>query len=99
MSADKVEVTEFGSTNKEYVLGLRDMDISFEGFWNDAESKLFAGALSTDGVKAYLYPSSNAPSKYLYGPAWLDASIETDVGDAVKVTGSMSANGAWGVNL
>ena len=66
------------------------------GFWNDGEDKLFAGADSTDGVKLYLYPSKNAPSKYFYGPAWLDASIETGVDAAVSINGSFAANGAWG---
>lgn len=99
LSQDRVETTEFGDTNKTYVQGLRDLQGSFEGFYNDAETKVFAGAQSSDGVKVYLYPSTDAPSKYAYGPAWLDVSIETGMSDAVKMSGSFAANGSWGINL
>lgn len=100
MPTDKVETTAFGDTNKTYVQGLRDISGSFSGFWNDAEAKLFAAAASSDGIRMYLYPDlTNAPSKYAYGPAWLDASITTGVAAAVAVSGSFAANGSWGVLL
>lgn len=70
-----------------------------EGFWNDAETKIGTGAQSSDGIKIYLYPSSDAPSKYAYGPAWLDVSYETGMGDAVKLNMSFAANGAWYIGL
>jgi hypothetical protein len=96
MATDKVEVTAFGDTNKVYVQGLKDISGSLAGFWDDSIDNLFTAADSADGCKMYLYPSSDAITKYWYGPAWLDASISDDVGDAVKVTSSFSANGAWG---
>lgn len=99
LAQDKVETTEFGDSNKTYVVGLRDLQGSLEGFWNEAETKLFTGAQSADGVKVYLYPSVDAPSKYAYGPAWLDLSVETGMSDAVKVNGSIAANGAWYIGL
>jgi hypothetical protein len=95
MSTDTVETTSFGSSNKEYVQGLPDINGSFSGFWNDAEDKLFTASSSSDGCKIYLYPSSDAPTKYFYGPAWLSVSVSTAVGDAVKVTGNFLANGTW----
>jgi hypothetical protein len=93
---DKAEVTSFGDTNKNYVQGLPDISGSLGGFWDDTEDKLFQGALSGDGVKMYLYPSSLAISKYWYGPAWVDYSVEVGVGDAVSISGSFSAAGSWG---
>lgn len=99
MSRDTVDVTEFGDTNKTYVVGLKDLTGDFDGFWNDAETKLFAGADSADGVKMYLYPSRNAPTKYAAGVAWLDMSIDTGVTDAVAISGSFSAANAWTVLL
>lgn len=100
LSQDTIETTEFGDTNKTYVPALRDVTGSFEGFWNDAESKLFAGAQSDTGTQIYLYPDiTNAPTKYAYGPAWISTSMETDVGDAVKQSVEFSANGAWGFSL
>lgn len=97
-STDKIEVTAFGDTNKTYVQGLKDVKGSFSGFWDDTETKPFTAADSTDGCKMYLYPSGDAPTKYWYGPAWLDVSIETGVAAAVSISGNFAANGAWGRN-
>lgn len=99
LSTDRVETTAFGDTNKTYVQGFQDSKISFEGFWNDADTTLFTAISSATGCKLYLYPSLNAASKYLYGPFWVDASINVGTGDAVKVSGSAAANGAFGVFL
>lgn len=95
-STDKVEVTSFGDVNKTYVQGLPDISGSFNGFFDDTDSTLFTGSGSTDGVKLYLYVSTDALTRYWYGPAWVDYSISNDVGDAAKITANFSANGAWG---
>ena len=97
-STDKIEVTAFGDANKTYVQGLKDVKGSFSGFWDDTETKPFTAADSSDGCKMYLYPSSDAPTKYWYGPAWLDVSIDTGVADAVSISGNFAANGSWGRN-
>ena len=96
---DTIETTSFGDPNKTYVPSLPDVQGTISGFWDDAETKIIAGALSSDGVKLYIYPSTNAPSKYAYGPAWISPSFESGVGDAVTVSIDFSANGAWGFNL
>jgi hypothetical protein len=96
-TTDKIEVTSFGDLNKTYVQGLPDLKGSFAGFFDDTEAKPFTGADSADGVKIYLYPDvTNAPTKYWYGPAWLDVSIEAPVNGAVSVSGNFAANGSWG---
>jgi hypothetical protein len=94
-STDKYEVTSFGDVNKNYVQGLPDVKGSFSGFFDDTEAKITTGAASTDGVKLYLYPSSDAPTKYKCGPAWLDQSISVDEGGTVSITGNFVANGSW----
>jgi hypothetical protein len=99
MTQDRLDTTSFGDTNKTYVVGLRDVTGTFEGHWDDSETKLFTGAQSSDGVKLYLYPSSDAISKYAYGPAWIDVSIATSVTDKVTITANFAANGAWGFFL
>jgi hypothetical protein len=99
MATDKVEVTSFGDANKTYVQGLKDTQGTINGFWDSADTKLFDAADSTDGIKMYLYPSSDASGLYFYGPAWLDASITTGVGAAVAMNGSFVANGSWGKKL
>jgi len=96
---DKFEVTSFGDSNKTYVQGLADLQGTFSGFWNDSETKPFAGASSSTGVKLYLYPDSTAPTKYAYGTAWLDCSINTPVGGAVTISGSFAAASSWYLGL
>lgn len=97
MATDKVETTSFQDANKTYVQGLKDLNGSFAGVWDNVGSDLlFDAAESADGVKIYLYPSTDIPTYYWYGPAWLDASINTSVDGRVEVSGSFVANGAWG---
>lgn len=96
MPTDKIEVTAFGDTNKKYVQGLPDATGDISGWWDDTSDALYDGSRSTDGVKLYLYPSSDAATKYWYGPAWVDFSITVDVTGAIEVTGAFVANGAWG---
>lgn len=96
MKTDKVDTTSFGDSNKTYVQGLKDITGTMAGFWQDSDNTVFAASDSTDGCKIYLYPSADAPQYYWYGPAWLDASVETAIGDAVKIKANFAANGAWG---
>ncbi len=96
MPTDKVEVTAFGDSNKQYVQGLPDVQGQIAGWWDDTYDNLYDASRSADGVKMYLYPSSDAPSKYWYGPAWVDFSIDTSNDAGVAVSASFSANGAWG---
>ena len=95
-TTDKIDVTSFGDPNKTYVQGLPDVKGTFSGFWDDTETKPFAAAGSSDGVKMYLYPSADKLTSYHYGPAWLDASMDTSVAAAVTISGNYVANGAWG---
>lgn len=97
MTTDKVDVTCFGDTNKNYVQGLPDTKISFSGFFDDTTiANLYTASQSSDGIKGYFYPSTDCSGLYFYGPVWLDFSLQTSVSDAVKISGSMMANGAQG---
>lgn len=96
MSTDKVDVTAFGDANKTYVQGLRDIKGTISGFWDSSDDALFDGSESPDGVKLYLYPSSDNAAAYFYGPAWLDASIDVGASGAVTIKGDFVAAGAWG---
>ena len=99
LATDAVEVTAFGDTNKTYTQGLKDVQGTFQGYYDDSTTaNLFTGADSSDGVKVYIYPSSDAITKYAYGPAWLDCSVQGAVSGAVQVSGNLKASGAWGFN-
>jgi hypothetical protein len=95
-ATDTVEVTAFGDDNKVYVQGLPDIKGTISGYFDSGADALFDAADSADGIKLYLYPSSLCPTVYHYGPAWVSASIATDVKGAVSVSGSFVANGSWG---
>lgn len=94
-ATDKAEVTSFGDVNKTYVQGLPDIKGTFAGFFDDTETKIATAAASSDGCKLYLYPSSDAATKYKCGPAWLDASIKVSNNGACTISGSFVANGSW----
>lgn len=96
MATDKEETTSLQDSNKTYVQGLRDIAGSFSGMWDDTDDALFDAAESSDGVKIYLYPSTDAPTFYWYGPAWVDVSLAVGVAAPVSVSGTFVANGAWG---
>ena len=98
-STDKEETTSFGDSNKTYVQGLPDVSVEFSGFWDDTDTTVKTASLSSDGGKAYLYVSTDAASKYAYGPCWVDYSIEVPVDGPVTVSGTITANGSWGNNL
>ena len=94
MPTDKVEVSEFGDSNKTYVQGLRDATGALSGFWHDSSDALYDAASSSDPVKAYLYPAATAPTKYFYGTFWVDFSINTGMGQAVQVSANIAAGSA-----
>lgn len=96
MATDKVDVTSFEDTNKVFVQGKRDLSGEFSGFWDEADDALFDAAESTTAIKLYLYPSKDAATRYFYGTAWLDASIECTVDGSVNIKGSFVAASSWG---
>lgn len=96
---EKVEVTAFGDNNRVYVQGLPDVSGEVGFVWDDADPTLYNAARSTDGVKMYIYPSIDALTRYFYGTAWVDFSIESGINDAVTGTINFVAAGPWGAIL
>lgn len=96
---DKIDVTAFLDSNKVYVQGLPDVKGDIEAFWDDTDTTLFTAASSTAAVRMYLYPSQDALTKYAYGLAWIDASMDCSVSDAVKIKSSFVAGGSWSQNF
>lgn len=93
---DKVDVTSFGDTNKTYLAGLKDVSGSFEGFFDtDYFRTLMDESDSDTGTRVQITPSTTVSGFYFQGPAWLDITSSGAVNDAVKVSGTFVANGAW----
>ena len=92
-TADNVDTTEFGATNRTSVLGFPGSNGTLEGFWATDDTTLRAASQSSDGTIIALYPSSAAMAKYFGGPAWVDYSLRTAVDGAVTLTGNWRARG------
>lgn len=96
MAKDKVDVTAFGDTNKQKVLGLPDFSGTFSAFWNSVSSPwLFDHILGDVPVLLKLTPSINEPTYYFSGLAYLDGSVTCDANGAVTVDGTFDAAGNW----
>lgn len=94
MTQDTVEVTAFGDQNKRYVLGPKDFQATFSGFWDDANDKLFDVVDAGATVNAYFYPDAvNAPTQYWWGPVLIQASLSSNSQGAVGFSGTASAQG------
>jgi len=92
-TADNVDVTEFGATNRTSVIGFPGANGTIEGFWASDDTTLRQAAQSPDGTNIALYPSSLAMAKYLQVPAWVDYSMRTAVDAAVTLTANWRARG------
>ena len=93
LTTDKIDVTEFGATNKTAVLGFPAARGTFEGFWASDDTTLRQASQSPDGCNFAVYPTSNAMSKYFGGPAWVDFGLRQAVDAAVTLTGNWEARG------
>lgn len=90
-STDDVEVTCYGDSNKVYVSGLPDASGTFKGFFDSGSAQLYTAASDGDARRFYLYPSNANTGQFWSGTAIFDFSVESDVGDAVKVSGNWKA--------
>lgn len=96
-TADNIEVTAGGDTNKTYVPGLPDFSGSISGFF-DYDSTAATDSLwkaGRDGVARafYLYPDANTATLYFYGTAYFDFSHSAGVAGAGTVSSNIVAAG------
>jgi len=96
LARDKEDVTCFGDTNKQYVLGLPDIQGEIGGVWNEDSSPEFLRvALGDVPVMLELIPSTLTPTHLFKGLAYLDAGMECAADGAVTIKGSFVAAGPW----
>lgn len=95
-NVDNVDVTAFGDTTKVYVGGLPDASGSYSGFFDDATQQFYTAA--TDGVarKLYLYPVASDTTKYFFGTALFDFSVDLSVDGAATISGDFNAATPFG---
>jgi hypothetical protein len=102
MARDRVDVTAFQDTNKQYVQGLPDISGDYAGFYDAGAGSpdtgnltLFDVAEGDESVLLTLTPSSAATTHYWSGLAFLDASVSVSATGAVTISGSFVAAGPW----
>jgi predicted secreted protein len=96
-SADTVEVTNFCSSAKEYLAGLRDATVSFEGIWDPTVDGILEGILGVEKDFWY-YPGTTDATNTQFiqytGSAILTAyEVPTAVDAAVTFSGEMQVTG------
>ena len=98
LNRDYVDATVFGDTNKTYLVGLKDIQGTFNGIL-DVSGDLLVNASDSDAVSVYLYGDDRSSFELLlaHGPSLIDASITASNTDAIRVTGNFRAAGAWTV--
>ncbi len=93
---DLVDVTSFGDEQKNFLAGLKNASGTFAGFFDtDYIRALFDAADAANGTRFKITMSTDQPNFYITGPCWLSISLDGAVNDAVKVSATFSANGAW----
>jgi hypothetical protein len=93
---DLVDVTSFGDENKNFLAGLKNASGTFAGFFDTAYIRaLMEASDSATGTNFRITPSTDYPEFYVTGPIWLSVSWDGAVNDAVKISATFSANGAW----
>jgi len=98
LNRDYVDATVFGDVNKTYLVGLKDIQGTFNGIL-DVSGDLVVNATNSDTVMIYLYGDDRDSYEILvaYGPGLMDASITAANTDAIRVTSNFRASGAWTV--
>lgn len=98
LSRDFVDATAFGDRNKVYLVGLKDISGSYNGFL-DMSGDVGVNAADLDAVPIYLYADDRDTFEFLvaYGPGFLDASITASNADALRSSGQIRASGNWTV--
>jgi hypothetical protein len=97
MSKDRVDVTSFGDTNKQTVLGLPAYSGTFGGFWDEetTPAEVMAVILGDIAAMLQLIPDSASPTFLFSGLANLDGSIKASATGAVTIAGKFDAAGPW----
>src|SRR6185369_17466989 len=86
-ATDKADVTAFGDSNKQYVVGLKDVKGSLGGWFDDMDDALFTAADAGTPVDLELFPVDTLTGLSWKGPAYLDASIDVPANGGISISG------------
>ena len=97
LAKDRVDVTCFGDTNKQTVLGLPAYSGALSGCWDSATtpSEIFDVIFGDVAVMLTLIPDSLEPTFLFEGLANLDGALKVPAKGAVTWSGKFDAAGPW----
>lgn len=90
------DATAFGDANQQYTAGIPNCQGTLSGIWDDTDDAMYNAGRVDDYVKMYLYPSSLVLTKYWYGPANVDMSMDVSANETIRFTANFAAAGDWG---
>ena len=101
MDRDVVDVTAFGDTNKQSVLGLPNYQGSFTAFYSGPTAGVIIdAAMGSVAVNLKLVPDLVAiATNFFSGLAYLSANIKVSAKGAVTMGGKFVAAGNWVATL
>jgi predicted secreted protein len=92
---DTAETTAFGSSNKSYIVGLKDTTISVSGLWDATVDGYYAG--TEPASRSFIYGPAGTTSgnvKYTGEAIMTNYSVSNPVGDVVTYAVDLQVTGA-----
>ena len=96
-TADVAETTTLGSSNKSYIVGLKDATISLSGLWDATADAIFGAVVGQSATLSFEYsPEGTASGKvnYTREAIMTNYSIGSPVGDVVGYSADLQVSGA-----
>ena len=92
---DTAETTAFGSSNKSYIVGLKDTTISVSGIWDATVDGYISG--TEPASRSFIYGPAGSTSgnvKYTGEAIMTNYSVSNPVGDVVTFSMALQVTGA-----
>lgn len=95
-TSDTAEVTTFGDSSKEYIVGLKDSTISISGSWDSASDAILAGILGGAAGTFEYGPAGSTPGlvKFTGEAICTGYTVNGTVGDKVTFSAEFQVTGA-----
>lgn len=97
LSKDLVDVTCFGDTNKQSVMGLANYAGTLSGCWDSTTTptQIFDVVFGTTAAMFNLIPDATEATVMFSGLGYLDGAIKVSAKGAVTWSGKFAAAGPW----
>ena len=96
-TADVAETSVLGASNKTYLVGLKDANISLAGFFDATADAIFGAVIGQSATLSFEYsPEGTASGKIKYSGECIltNYALSSPVGDVVAYSGDLQVSGA-----